>query len=213
MECERIRELYVEALAAGGAPAHELAGHLETCVECRRTVQDLSTTWRLLETLPALEPRTEVTARLRRRLRWERARETLVSLERWQWAARTGMLGFVLSVLLGLAVPYQTLIGLCDQLVSALLPTPAAYLVAGIVYGLFPMAAGAALLGPRGVRAGAVGLAEASVVFLVMLLPYLVLRCSEFPPPLLAGFIGGITLGAVAGGTGGAWLRRHAVSI
>lgn len=213
MECERVRELYVEALAAGRAPAGEVAGHVQTCVGCREEVPELSATWRLLEVLPALEPRAEVAARLGRRLRWERARETVVALERWQHAALAGVFGFVLSVLLGLAVPYQTLVDLCSRLVSTVLPTPAAYLVAGMVYGLLPMAAGAALLGRRGPRSGAVGLVETLLVFLVVLVPYLILRCSEFPPPLLAGFIGGITLGALAGGAGAAWLRRHAAWI
>ncbi|MGH7374852.1 MAG: hypothetical protein ACREJY_11560 [Candidatus Rokuibacteriota bacterium] len=203
----------MEALAAGRAPGAQVAGHVETCVGCRAEIEGLSATWHLFEALPVLEPRAEVAVRLRRRLRWERARETLVSRERWQQAALAGVLGFVLSVLLGLAVPYQTMVALCNQLVSALLPTPAAYLVAGMVYGLVPMAAGAALLGRRGPRSGAVGLVEALLVFLVVLVPYLILRCSEFPPALLTGFIGGITLGALAGGAGGIWLRRHAVSI
>jgi hypothetical protein len=212
VSCERIRELHVEALAAGLAPGNEVSGHVEICVECQRAIRDLNTTWSLLATLPALEPRAEVTVRLRRRLRWERVREGAVSLERWRRAALIGVFGFALSVLLGLAVPYQTLAALCDEWVAETLPTPAAYLVAGMVYGLLPMAAGAALLAPREARAGAVGLAEASLVFLVVLLPYLLLRCSEFPPPLLAGFVGGIALGAVAGGAGGAWLRRQAMS-
>ncbi len=212
MNCERVRELYVEALAAGRTLGDEVARHVETCVECREAIRGLSSTWSLLATLPSLEPRAEVAIRLRRRLRWERARESIVSAERWEHAALAGVLGFVLSVLLGLAVPYQTLVALCDQVVSEVLPTPAAYMVAGMVYGLLPMAAGAALVGPRGPRSGAVGLVEALLVFLVVLVPYLLLRCSEFPPALFAGFIGGITLGALAGGAGGAWLRRHAVS-
>jgi hypothetical protein len=55
---------------------------------------------------------------------------------------------------------------------------------------------------------GLTGMLEAVLVFLLVLVPYVLLRCGEFPVPLLAGFVGGIALGAALGGTAGAGLHR-----
>jgi hypothetical protein len=144
-------------------------------------------------------------------VRWEAARETLVSLERWQQAALVGVVGFAVSVLLGLVVPYETMVAACREIVPAVLPTPLAYVLAGVLYGLVPLLVATTLQARWLGAAGVVGVLEAPAVFLVALLPYVVLRCGDFPMALLTGFIGGIAVGAIAGGGAGTVIgRRHA---
>ena len=163
-------------------------------------------TWAALEALPLVEPSARVGWRLRRLIWWDAVREVLASREGWRQAVLAGGLGVVLSVLLALLVPYDTMVAVCRDVVAAALPPPSAYAVAGLVYGLAPMAIGAALRARRAPRAGAVGALEASVAFLLVLVPYVVVRCSEFGPTLLAGFATGVTIGAILGALTGRWL-------
>ncbi len=210
MDCEEARELYVADLTGDRPRPDEVDRHLATCSACRRELQALAATWAALDVLPQIEPDPRIVRKLRRRVRWEVARETLVSLERWQQAALVGVVGFAVSVLFALAIPYETMVAACREVVPALLPTPLAYVVAGVLYGLVPLLI-ATVFHPRRARAGsAVGVLAAPAVFLVALLPYVVLRCGDFPLALLTGFVGGIALGAIAGGAAGTLIgRRH----
>lgn len=210
MDCEDVRAAYAESLVAGQSMADAAAHHLLACSGCREEAERLTATWTALGSLPLAEPSPRVGRILRRRVRWEAAREALRSLERWQEAALAGVVGFVLSVLLGLALPYEVMIAACQAVVPAV-PGALAYLMSGLVYGLIPMALSVAGDAWRRAVPGIVGAVEAPVVFLVALVPYVVLRCGEFPLALLTGFIAGIATGAVLGGGAGAWLgRRHA---
>ena len=195
MDCHAVRELHVEALIAGRAASEEVERHLAACPACREETQALAATWTALAALPVLEPSPEVARRLHRRVRWEGIRESLASIESWQRAALAGVAGFVLSVVLSLLVPYQTMVALCQTIAPPSVPAPAAYLLAGVLYGLLPMLIGTAL--------------EAVFVFLLVLVPYVLLRCGEFPVSLLAGFVGGIALGATLGSAAGTGLRRR----
>ncbi len=123
------------------------------------------------------------------------------------------MAGFVASVVLSLLVPYEAMVALCQRLGPPAVPAPAASLLAGLVYGLLPMLA-AAMLERRATGVPrVVGGLEAVLVFFVVPVPYVVLRCGDFPVPLLAGFLAGIALGAVAGEVAGVGLRRgHVVA-
>lgn len=200
MNCDEVRERSIEALAAGLAVASEVEHHLTRCGSCQDEVRALAGTWEALAGLPLLEPSAGVARRLHRRLRWEARREAVTSLESWQRAALAGVAGFVASVVLSLVVPYQTMVRLCEAIAPNGLPTPAAYLMAGLLYGLLPMALGTALEARKTPVFRLPGALEAALVFMVVLVPYVVLRCGEFPAMLLGGFVGGIALGAVAGG-------------
>ena len=208
MECESAREMYVAALLDGRTASDAVTAHVQTCATCAREVRLLGETWAALDALPLMEPSPAVARRLKRRVQWEAARETVASLEAWQRAALAGVAGFALSLVLSLALPYETLVALCRQVLAGGAPTPAAYLVAGFVYGLLPMAMAMGLQGQRGLASGFVGLLEAAAVFLLVATPYVVLACG-FPPPLLLGFIAGIALGAVLGGAAGVGVRRR----
>ncbi len=210
MDCQAVRELCVEALIAGRA-SEEVERHLAACPPCREETQTLAATWTALAALPVLEPSPDLARRLQRRVRWEGIQEALASIESWQRAALAGVAGFVVSVVLSLLVPYETMVAFCRAIAPRGLPTPAAYLVAGLLYGLLPMLVGTAVARRAGPGFGLLGAFEAAVVFLAVLVPYVLLRCGEFPLPLLAGFIGGIALGATLGGATRTGLgRRHA---
>lgn len=209
MDCQTVRELYVASLLGPGPGSVEVDRHLVSCPGCREELLGVAATWAALGDLPRAEPSPAVARRLRRRLRLEAAREALGSLAHWQQAALVGVVGFVVSVLLSLVVPYDTIVALCREIVPSVLPTPGAYLVAGVVYGLVPMALGSTLLTRLLAPHGLVGALEAAAVFLAVLLPYAVLLCGEFPLALLIGFLGGITAGAVAGSLAGTWLTRR----
>jgi anti-sigma factor RsiW len=211
MDCESVRELYLEGLVAGRAASQEVERHLATCPACRQEIQTLVGTWAALAALPVLEPHPEVAQRLHRRVRWEGIRETHASIEAWQRAALAGVAGFVVSVVLSLLVPYDTMVAFCQVIAPPSVPAPAAYLLAGVLYGLLPMLVGTALEARSSRVVRLTGALEAVLVFLLVLAPYVLLLCGEFPAPLLAGFLGGIALGAVLGGAAGAGLhRRHA---
>lgn len=192
-----------------GRASEEVERHLAACPPCREETHTLAAAWAALAALPALEPSPDVARRLHRRLRWEGIREVLASTEAWQRAALAGVGGFVVSVVLSLLVPYETMVAFCQAIAPPSVPAPAAYLLAGVLYGLLPMLIGTALTA-RGARAvSLMGTLEAVLVFLLVLVPYVLLRCGEFPVSLLAGFVGGIVLGATLGSAAGTGLRRQ----
>jgi hypothetical protein len=208
MDCEEVRALLVESLLVGHAPADAVARHLAGCDPCRAEADSLAATWAALGALPLQEPSAPVARRLRRRLRWEATREVLRSGRRWQEAALAGVLGFLASVLLGLVLPYEVVIAACRAVVPEAV-SPLAYLLGGFLYGLLPMALGVAVQARRQAVPTLLGALEAPLVFLVVAVPYVVVRCAEFPPALLAGFAGGIAIGAVVGGGAGARIGRR----
>jgi hypothetical protein len=207
--CQSVQEAYVGSLAAGRSMPPDIERHVASCAACHEELQGLSETWNALASLPVLEPSPRSAVALRCRLLKERAREAIAPIEGWQTAALTGVVGFVLSVLLAILVPYETMVDVCRQIVTEALPSPGIYLLAGVLYGLVPMAISAAFQARKAEGVAVVHAAEAAVVFLVVLVPYMVLRCSEFPPALFAGFLAGIAAGAVAGGGGATWLSRR----
>ena len=212
MECREARERYVEALTAGRAVSDELDRHVAACLPCQEEARGLAAAWGALAALPLVEPGPEAGRRLRWAVRREVVRDGLASVEAWQRAALAGVASFLLSLVLSLLVPYQTMVAICEAIAPPGFPAPAAYLGAGLLYGLLPMLVGTALERLATPGFGFLGTFEASLVFLVVLVPYVLLRCGEFPLPLLAGFIGGIALGAALGGAVGTGLgRRHAL--
>lgn len=190
----------------------DVAAHVRGCGGCREELRGLQEVWSALAALPPLTPPPAIGWRLMQRIRRESARRELASVESWQRAAFAGVSAFILAVILSLLLPFEGMVDVCRALVPSALPTPATYLLAGLLYGILPMIGGTALPSLRATATGGVvGALEAALVFMVVLTPYVVLRCAEFPLPLLAGFIAGIALGAAGGGAVGAGLR-HRVS-
>jgi len=209
MNCQTAQEMVLAARLAGDAAPDEASAHARNCPACTEEIRRLTDTWAALAALPLLAPSPRVSRRLRRRIRWESARETVASVESWQRAALVGVGGFVLSFVLSLLVPYETMVALCQGIAPQVMPSPSAYLAAGSLYGLVPMVIVAAVQGgPPAALAGLVGVLEAAVVFLMVVIPYVVVACG-FPPPLLVGFVGGMGLGALAGGAAAMTLRHR----
>ncbi len=209
MDCETVREQYGADLVTGVETPGDVARHLRQCEHCREDLAGLLRTWAALGQLPLAEPSPALARRLHRRIRWRAASETLGSWQRWQPAALAGVLGFVASVLLSLLLPYDAMVALCRAAAPSFLPGPVAYLMAGLVYGVVPMALAGGLSG-RGRRISpTLDALDASLVFLVVLAPYLIARCSDFPGALLAGFLLGVAAGGFGGAAGGIRLARQ----
>jgi hypothetical protein len=208
MDCQTARELYVAGLLSSSPASEEATQHGAACEVCREEFRGLAATWAALGELGPIAPSPEADGRIRRRLQLEAARGTLGSLAAWQRAALVGVVGFVVSLGLSLVVPYDTMVELCRELGSALVPEPGAYLAAGFLYGLVPMVVGVSLLRKHRAVTTVLGALEATAVFLVVLLPYVVALCGSFPLAFLVGFLGGITVGAVGGSLTGVWVSR-----
>jgi hypothetical protein len=212
MDCDTAREQYVVTLTAGQAPPTRLGRHVASCLACSEEMESLAATWGVLAALPPVEPSPDVGRRLRRRVRWTAASETLTSVECWQQAALAGVTGFVLLVLLALFVPFHTMVIVFREIVPSVMLPAASYLFMGLLYGVVPMTIGTAFQPQRAALPGLLGAVEAPVVLFTVLVPFVVTECRNYPLSLLAACVGGIAAGAVAGGMAGSWLgRRHGV--
>jgi predicted anti-sigma-YlaC factor YlaD len=209
MDCETAREHYVATLATGQAPPARVGRHLASCPACGEEVESLAATWTVLAALPLVEPSPDVGRRLRRRVGWTAASETLTSVECWQQAALAGVAGFLLLLLLSLLVPFHTIVVVFREIVPSVMRPPASYLLVGLLYGVVPMMIGTAFQPPRAALPGLLGAVEAPVVLFTVLVPFVVTECRNYPLALLAACVGGIAAGAVAGGMAGSWLGRR----
>jgi predicted anti-sigma-YlaC factor YlaD len=210
MNCEEVRQLYLADLTGEQPKPEGVERHLETCSACRQELQALAATWTALAGLSLIEPDPRIGRALRRRVRWEAAREVIASVESWQRAALAGVAGFVVSVLLSLIVPYDAMVRLCESIAPTSMPAAGSYLLAGLLYGLLPMVLGTAFGARNRAFFGLPGAVEAALVFMAVLVPYVALRCGEFPAALFVGFVSGIALGAVVGGVAGIRVPRRA---
>jgi hypothetical protein len=209
MDCEQVRDRAVRLLQAGGGPPWPapLAGHLESCQGCRQAVEGLSLTWALLGQWPEAEPDTHLRAKLLRRVRRELVRESVLTLKGWAPAVLTSATGVGLSLALSLLVPYSVLVTLCRQALQVSDLSAAPFLLAGMAYGV-PLALGVWILRRQALTGAVIGSLEASLLFLVMLAPYVIAQCREFAPPLQAAFVSGLAVGAVTSSLVGLWLAR-----
>ncbi|MGH7355631.1 MAG: hypothetical protein ACRELS_13770 [Candidatus Rokuibacteriota bacterium] len=211
MDCETVRARYVDAFLEGAPRPTEIDVHLDGCAACRDHVAGLAAAWAALGALSFVEPSWAVGRRLARRIWWEEARGALAAPGGWRRAAPAGGLAFVVSVILAVLLPYDAIAALCRDVLTAALPTPTAYAVAGLIYGLVPMLVVAPVRARWSAPPGMVGALQAAVVFLSVLVPYAVVQCGGFGLVLIAGFTAGIAIGAGLGAAAGTWLvERHA---
>jgi hypothetical protein len=114
---------------------------------------------------------------------------------------------------LSILLPYSALVEFCRRAVGDLAPEPGTFLMAGLVYGLVPLAIATWLTERRGPGVSFVRGLEAALLFLVLVAPYVLVRCREFPAPGLAAFLTGMVLGGLLGSLTAGWWRwvgRHA---
>lgn len=198
MECDQAREMFPALLPGGAAvPRPEpLARHLEACEGCRAELEALRQTWALLGWWPEAAPRQEIRARLVQKVRRQLVRESVLTASGWTPAVLAATVGVTLSLGLSFLIPYSLLASWCRQALQVADSHPAAFLVAGTAYGL-PLAAGAWLIARRAVLGAVVGSLEASLLFLLILAPYVVVQCREFAPALQVAFVSGLAGGAL----------------
>ncbi len=198
MECEEVRDQLLAVLTAGeGAPlTGSLARHVEACEGCGAEWKILSQTWALLRQWPDASPGDEIRARLVRRVRRQLLRGSVLTVSGWAPTVLVSVIGVGLSLGLSLLLPYSLLVSLCRQALQVSDPHAAPFLLAGTVYGL-PLALGVWLIRRRALIGGVVGSLEASLLFLVILGPYVIAQCREFAPALQVAFVSGLGGGAV----------------
>lgn len=209
MDCEQVRDQLVAMLPAGeGARWPEpVARHLEGCQDCRAELEALGRTWALLGRWPEALPRQEIRASLVRRVRRRLLRESVLTVSGWTPAVLAAVTGVGLSLGLSLLVPYSFLVSLCRQALQVSDPHAAPYLLAGMAYGV-PLAVGAWILRKRARGNTLIRSLEASLLFLVILAPYVIAQCREFAPALQVAFVSGLGGGAVVSSLAGLGLAR-----
>lgn len=209
MECQQVREELASRLATGaeGTWPEPVAQHLEACAACRAELDVLRDSWAALARWPEARPGEEVRARLLGQVRRRLAREAVFTVSGWTPAVLAAVVGVALSLGLSLLVPYSALVSLCRQAFQIADSHPAAFLIAGMVYGV-PLAVGVWLIRRRAMAGTVVGSLEASLLFLLILAPYVIIQCREFPPPLQAAFVSGLGGAAVVSSLAALWLAR-----
>src|SRR3990170_8027681 len=207
MQCRQASEFFVPYLsnALPEPERREFLGHLEICLGPRAETDLLRETWVLLEQWPEVEPSPVAGRRVMRQVRWLVVRDAFLSPASWKGAVVSAAVGVVLSVALSLLIPYSALVEACRRVVGELAPEPSTFLLAGLAYGLIPLALVTRFSKRR--RPGLVFVrgVEASLLFLVLVAPYVIIQCREFPVPDLAGFLGGMALGGLLGSVAGGW--------
>lgn len=211
MDCERVREELATGVALADARTwpESVREHLAACEACRLELEALRQAWTALARWPEVSPAAETKQELRRRVRRQVFKEAVLAARGWTPAIFAAVVGVGLSLGLSLLVPYAVLVTWCQRLLEASDSYPGAFLVAGIAYGA-PLALGAWSIG-RGVPRGALlrGL-EASLLFLLILVPYVIVQCREFAPLLQIVFVSGLGGGAVGSSLAAVALGRWA---
>jgi len=207
MDCEQVRDQFLVLAVTGekGSWTEGVAQHLERCKPCRGELEGLARTWALLGRWPDESPAEEIRVRLVRRIRLQLLREALLSASPVLAAAIAGALSLGLSLL----IPYPFLVSLCRLALQVSEAHAAPYLVAGMAYGV-PLAVGVWVLRRRVLSGALAGSLEASLLFLVILAPWVLFQCRDFAPLLQAAFLSGMGAGAVASSLAGLGLTRLA---
>lgn len=211
MECEQVRDQFLGLLAAGEGDRRSevITRHLEGCAGCRAELEGVSRAWNLLGQWSEAPPGEEIRTRLLKRVRRQLLRESVVTVSGWVPAVLAAVIGVGLSLGLSLLVPYSVLVSLCRQALGVSDPHVAPYMLAGIAYGV-PLALGACVLRRQALTGAAIRSLEASLLFLVILAPYVIAQCREFAPALQVAFVSGLGGGALVSSLGGLWIARLA---
>lgn len=210
MECHQARQLFPASFSEelGDHDLAALREHCEACESCRAELNALSQTWRLLGRWSDAEAAPAIRTRLLRQVHRMALRESILTVRGWTPAVMAGVIGVALSLGLSLLVPYSLLVSLCRQAFQVSDPHGAPYLVAGMIYGA-PLAFGALIALRRPAVWGFLRSLEATVLFLLILAPYVIAQCREFPPAFQVAFLSGMGIGALLGSGSGVWLGRH----
>lgn len=207
MDCEQVRDRFLVLAVAGeeGWWTEGVTRHLEGCARCREERDGLAETWALLGQWPDELPGDHIRARLVRQVRREFLREFVFSGR----PVLAAGIAVALSLALSLLMPYPFLVSLCRVALQVSEGHAAPYLIAGMAYGM-PLAASVWVVRARLLSGALVGGVEASLLFLVVLAPWVIFQCRDFAPLLQVAFLSGIGAGAVASSLAGLGLTRLA---
>jgi hypothetical protein len=134
-------------------------------------------------------------------------KESILTVSGWTPAVLAAAVGVGLSLVLSVLVPYSLLVSLCRETLQVSDSHAGAFLLAGMAYG-FPLAASVWLIRKRAPVSSVVGSLEASLLFFVILAPYVIAECREFAAPLRAAFVSGLAGGAVVSSLAGLAILR-----
>ena len=192
-------------------PSDPVARHLDRCESCQREKESLREIWTLLGQWPEVSPSAGIEARLTRQIRRLMFGEAVLTVRGWTPAVLAAAIGVGLSLVLSFLVPYSQLIRLCQEALRSLAPNSVHYLVAGMVYGL-PVALGAMFIMRRSRESVLIKSLEASLLFLLIIAPYVIAQCREFPLFVQITFLSGMGIGAWLPTVGGTWVLGRFLS-
>ena len=207
MQCEEVRDQLLVMVTGGGRvpPQDPVARHLDTCEACRHELESLGKTWALLGRWPEASPGPTIGDRLARRVRWLGVRVAVLTVRGWTPAVLSAAIGVGLSLALSFLVHYSDLVRFCREALRTSDFSSVPFLVAGIAYGL-PVAIGSIVI-MRHSRSGLlIKSLETSLLFLLIIGPYVIAQCREFPPLLQAALLLGMGAGALLPTVGGLWV-------
>lgn len=195
--------------------------HLAGCASCRTEMAALRETWEALSALPAPSPAPDLEGRVLAGIAPEvasrRARRLVPALRPLR-VPIAALLAVLLSIGLSRLVPYEAAARLCRDaleglpLASGLAEAAGAFLV-GLLYAALPVLLMALLIARlNGHRPLAQG-GWTAVLFVLVLTPYALAACSDLPAAFVTSLLGGLTVGAFAGGPGGFWLGRRGTPV
>jgi len=138
-------------------------------------------------------------------------REAVLTVRGWTPAVLAAAIGVGLSLVLSFLIPYPQLIRLCQEVLQSFAPSSVHYLVAGMVYGL-PVALGAMSIMQRSRESVLIKSLEASLLFLLIIAPYAIAQCREFPLLVQITFLSGMGIGALLPTVGGTWVLARFLS-
>ena len=127
----------------------------------------------------------------------------------WVPAVLAAAVGVGMSLTVSVVVPYSALVALCQETLGVSDRQAEPYVLAGIAYGA-PLALGAWILRRRLVSGALIGGLEASLLYLVLLAPYVIAQCQEFAPVLRVAFLSGLGVGALGSSLAAFGIRRLA---
>lgn len=216
MKCLDVRAELTAYLAneVGQEARVALDTHLAGCPPCWDELEALRETWGALGGLPAPRPSPDLEGRILARATVEGGRLRARRLLRPLRVPLAALLAALLSIGLSTLVPYEAAARLCRDaleglpLASGLAEAAGAFLV-GLLYAALPVLLIALLIARlNGHRPLAQG-GSTAALFVLVLTPYALAACSGLPAAFVTSLLGGLTVGAFAGGPGGFWLGRR----
>ncbi len=212
MECPDARSLITAYLSDEAVPGEssEFEAHVAVCRSCHQELARFRETWDRLGrwSVAPLDPRIEDD--LLARVAHEAT--TLAPRLRPVATALAAVVAVLLSISATAFLPYEQAFQLCSDVLRGFsafagLPDSAVFFVAGVLYGVIPLLlvglVSARLMGGAGALVHGTA---TSVVFGVLMTPYVLIVCSALPGLFTVAILAGIGLGGLSGSAGGLWL-------